>query len=107
MTAKKTAARDSRPLQTRAQVTNWANELREERISKSGRALIDAAEHVLHRAREANDTSEAAKLYANVDKFVRAAMQADKAKNDNTLQDLDRRREEGDALAESFHAPIQ
>lgn len=99
--------RDARPLQTPAQVKIWADELRGERISQSGRAMIDAAEHVLHRAVALADASEAAKLFANVDKFVRAAMQADKAKNDNTLQDLEQRRAEGDALAESFHAPLQ
>lgn len=96
-----------RPLKTPAQVRNWAGELRGERISESGRALIDAAEHVMHRAVEQADAAEAAKLYASADKFVRAALQADKAKNDNTLQELERRRGESDDLAKDFNAPLQ
>ena len=97
---------DHRPLKTHEQVKRWASALREERISESGVALINAAEDVLRRAIEAT-ADEAPKLYANVDKFVRAAFQADKAKNDNTLQDLERRRAEGDDLAKDFHAPLQ
>lgn len=100
-------AKDPRPLQSDAEIKRWADDIRAERVSDSGRRLIDLAERALHDALKSEDSDSTAKLYTAIDKLVRAAFQADKQLNDNTMQDLERRRAEGDALAEQLNAPLQ
>lgn len=88
-------------LNTPEDVRRWAARIRGERVSETGRALVDLLEKaVIGALNSEGDTG--ARLYLAVDKLVRASFQADKQHNDNTLEQLRSHLATGAELAASL-----
>ena len=84
---------------SRKDAQRWAQRVRRERVSETGRAMVDLAEQALFDAIDNATAQGSARLYLAVDKLVRASFAADKQHNDNTLEQLRQKLRDGADLA--------